>query len=391
MSRARTRLLIAVVAAALVAGGWWLSRPGTSGIEIPQPSATGRVAVEAAPVTAGGVADVRSFTGSVEAGNAFTVAPKIGGLVERVHVDIGDPVRRGQVVVELDDDEAAQSLAEAEAELAVARAELEQARADASLARRELERIRTLAQRELASQSELDTASARAGAQEAAVAVATARVSQREAALARARVQLGYTSVRADWPDEDADRVVGERLVNAGDTVAANTPLLTILDLTPVIIAFSAPESDYAHLSRGQPVRITADAFPQREFEGRIARIAPRFAEDSRQARVEVAADNDDGALKPGMFATVRVTVDSTDDATLVPAEAVVRRSSGPGVYHIVEDESPTVRFVPVGIGIEGDEHIQILEPELSGRVVTLGQQMLEDGAPVVISELPSP
>ncbi len=391
MSKARTGLLIAVLAVALVAVGWWLSRPGTSGIETSQPAATGRVAVEAAPVTTGTVADVRSFTGSVEAGNAFTVAPKIGGLVERVHVDIGDPVRRGQVVVELDDDEAAQSLAEAEAELAVARAELEQARADTSLSRRELERTRTLAQRELASQSELDTASARAEAQQAAVAVATARVSQREAALARARVQLGYTSVRADWPGEDADRVVGERLINAGDTVAANTPLLTILDLTPVIIAFSAPESDYAHLSRGQPVRITADAFGQREFEGRIARIAPRFAEDSRQARVEVTADNDDGALKPGMFATARVIVDSADDATLVPAEAVVRRADGPGVYHIVEEESPTVRFVPIRIGIEGEERVQVLEPELSGQVVTLGQQMLEDGAPVVISELPAP
>lgn len=391
MSRARIHLLIAAIVVAALASGWWLARPVGLESNEARARAPGRVAVEAASVTTGTVSDVRSFTGSAEAANAFTVAPKIGGLVERVHVDIGDPVRRGQVVVELDDDEAAQSLAEAEAELAVARAELEQARADANLARRELERTRTLAQRELASQSELDTASARADAQEAAVAVATARVTQREAALARARVQLGYTSVRADWPGEDADRVVGERLINAGDTVAANTPLLTILDLTPVTIAFSAPESDYAQLSAGQPARITADAFPQREFEGRIARIAPRFAEDSRQARVEVTADNDDGALKPGMFATVRVTVDSADDATLVPAEAVVRRSSGPGIYRIVEDESPTVRFVPVRIGIEGNEHIQILEPELSGRVVTLGQQMLEDGAPVVISELPAP
>lgn len=390
MSRSRIRLLVAVIVAAVLAGGWWLARPVGLDGDGTRAHAPGRVAVEAGAVTTGAVADVRSFTGSVEAGNAFTVAPKIGGLVERVHVDIGDPVRRGQVVVELDDDEATQSLAEAEAELAVARAEREQARADTSLARRELERTRTLAQRELASQSELDTASARAEAQQAAVAVATARVSQREAALARARVQLGYTSVRADWPGEDAQRVVGERLINAGDTVAANTPLLTILDLTPVIIAFSAPESDYAHLSRGQTVRITADAFPQREFAGRIARIAPRFAEDSRQARVEVTADNDDGALKPGMFATARVTVDSDDNATLVPAEAVVRRAEGAGVYLIVEDEPSTVRFVPIRIGIEGEDRIQVLEPELSGQVVTLGQQMLEDGAPVVISELPA-
>lgn len=392
MNRKRTWLLIAAVAVAALVAGWWLTRPGMPGGEAPPTAATGRVAVEAADVSTGSVTDVRSFTGSVEAGDAFTVAPKIGGLVEDVHVDIGDPVRRGQVVVELDDDEATQSLAEAEAELAVAQAELELARADARLARRELDRTRTLAQRELASQSELDTASARAEAQEAAVAVATARVTQREAALARARVQLGYTSVRADWPGEDADRVVGERLINAGDTVAANTALVTILDLSPVTIVFNAPESDYARLATGQPARITADAFPQRIFEGRIARIAPRFAEDSRQARVEVTAANEDGNLKPGMFATVRITVDEAEEnATLVPTEAVVRHTEGPGVYRIVEGDPPTVRFEPVRIGIEGEDRVQILEPDLSGRVVTLGQQMLEDGAPVVVSELPAP
>lgn len=388
MTPARTVTLVVAVAALAAAGTWW-ARQGD-----PEPPGggpgSGRVAVEAAAVETGAVADVRAFTGTLAAGDAFTVAPKTGGQVEAIHADIGDRVERGQVVVELDDEEATQAVAEAEAELAVARAELQQAEADARLAERELERTRSLAERQLASQSELDTARAQAEAQRASVAVATARVTQREAALARARVQRSYTAVRADWRRGDSVRVVGERMVSAGDTVAANTPLLSILGIDPITAVAFAPESDYARLARGQAVRVRADALPGREFEGRIARIAPRFAEDSRQARFEVTLPNGDRALKPGMFVTIRVTVATADDATLVPEEAIVRRAEGPAVYRLTTDDPPRVELVPVEIGLEGEDRVQVLEPALSGRVVTLGQQMLEDSAPVVVSELPA-
>lgn len=380
-------LALLVLAAAVAALAWWVhQRPGMPGAADPRPQ-DGRVAVETAAVVTGAVSDVREFTGTLEAGDAFTVAPKIGGQIMRIHVDVGDRVERGQVVVELDDDEARQGVAEAEAELAVARAELEQARADARLSERELERTHTLAQRELASGSELDTARARAEAQRTAVAVATARVEQRDASLARARVQLGYTSVRADWAGDDTTRLVGERMVNAGDTVAANTPLLTVLRIAPLTAVVHASESDYPSLRTGQSVEVTADALPGRAFTGEIARIAPRFAADSRQARFEVTLANEDRALKPGMFVTVRVTVDRATEATLVPAEAIVRRESGSGVYRVVEGDPPRARFERVRLGIEGNGRVQVLEPGLSGRVVTLGQQMLEDGAPVIVAE----
>jgi len=183
--------------------------------------------------------------------------------------------------------------------------------------------------------------------------------------------------------------VVGERLVNAGDTVAANTPLLTVLGITPIRAVAFAPERDYARLSTGQDVTVVADALPGRIFSGRIARIAPRFAEDSRQARFEVMLANEDRSLKPGMFVNVRVRVAAADGATLVPAEALVRRAEGTGVYRVREGDPPTVEFVPVTPGIEGDRRIQILEPALDGRVVTLGHQLLEDGSPIVVGSLP--
>ncbi|HKL77803.1 MAG TPA: efflux RND transporter periplasmic adaptor subunit, partial [Gammaproteobacteria bacterium] len=307
---------------------------------------------------------------------------------------IGDRVEQGEVVVTLDDDEARQAVAEAEAELALARAEVSQARADAELARRELERTERLAAKQVASASELDTARAEAEARQAAVAVAEARVQQRAAALERAQVQLGYTRVRARWPGDDPSRLVADRMVDPGDSVAAQDPLLDVVHVDPLTAVVHVPESDYPHLAVGQTARLTTRALPGRVFPAEVARIAPRFAADSRRARVEVTVPNPERALTPGMFVAVAVTVDRAERATIVPREAVVRRGEQRGVYRVTPADQGPLRVVwtPVTVGIETDDRVQIRTPAgLDGRVVTLGQQMLEDGAPVVVAELEAP
>lgn len=389
------RLGFLLLSLVLLAAGaaWWLDRLPFQQDSDTQPDEkpANRIAVEAAPVATGSITDIRSFTGTLEPEQAFTLAPKTDGQLERIHVDIGDRVERGQVVAELDDDEARQDVAEAEALLAVARAELSQAKADARLARRELERTERLAARDMASPSALDTAEAEAEAKEAAVAVAEARLERREAALGRARVRLGHTRIRARWPEGDATRLVGERMANPGDSIGAHEPLLFVVRTAPLTAAIQVPERDYPHLAKGQPATITTRALPGRRFEATIDRLAPRFAEESRRARVEVRAPNADQALKPGMFATVEVTVGTAEDATLIPAEALVRRDGEPGVYRIRRSSPATVEFIPVTPGIRNGDRIQVVAPDdLDGRVVTLGQQLLEDGAPVTIAELPA-
>lgn len=374
-------LLIVVVAVVF----WLRTVPDVTDRERPP---GGRIAVEAVAVETGSITDVRQLSGTIEAGEAFAVAPNISGRITRIHVDIGDRVERGELLVELDDEEALQAVAQAEAALAVARAERNQSISDAELAEREFERTRTLAGRDLASQSELDAAQARAAAERSAVAVAEARMRELEASLQATRVRLGYTRVRANWPATGGNhRVIGERLVSTGDTVAANTPLLSILSIEPVKAVVFAPERDYAALATGQAASVVADAMPERSLDGTVRRLAPRFEVASRQARVEVEVDNADRALKPGMFVTVTIDVGRADDVTLVPRAALTRRGGTDGVYLLDEGEDPPrARFVPVLIGIETDDRVEIRQPELRGRVVTLGQQLLEDGAPVIIA-----
>ncbi len=385
MNRGPRNAGIIVLAAVLAAVIWQLRDDLAPEEERWEP---GRVAVEVAPIETGPIADVRELTGTLEPQNAFTVAPKIGGGIERIHADIGDAVERNTVLIELDDDEARQEVAEAEAALLLAEAEKEQAESDAELARREFERTQVLARRDLASQSDLDTARARASAEDARVAVGAARVSEREATLGRARVRLSYTQVRATWPPEDdGEYVVGERMISRGDTVSANEPLLTLLAIDPLKAVVFAPERDYAPLERGQSATVRADALPGKDFPGEVARLAPRFDEASRQARIEVEVANPEHDLKPGMFTTVAIEVGRADDAQLVPVEALTRLDGRRGVYLVdAAGDDVRARFIPVEVGIEGDGYAEIREPALEGRVVTLGHQLLEDDGAVRIA-----
>src|SRR5690606_32467707 len=128
-------------------------------------------------------------------------------------------------------------------------------------AQRELDRVRTLNERGIASDSQLDTVQADYLSKQAAVQVAKAHVTRAEAALQSARIRLGYTVIAADWEGGDDQRVVAQRLVEEGDTVAANTPLLSVVELDPIDAVIFATEREYTLLSPGQRVTLTTDAY----------------------------------------------------------------------------------------------------------------------------------
>ena len=174
------------------------------------------VAIEHGPITL-----FRSFNGTLEAQAEFMVAPKVGGRVERLPVNLADSVTRGQVVAELDNDEYIQAVAQARADLAVAKANLVEAKSAQEIATREFERVKTLKKRGVASDSQFDSAMADLAAKQAKLEVATAQVTRAQALLETANIRLGYTKVTADWNGGDNQRVVAERYVDEGHTVSA--------------------------------------------------------------------------------------------------------------------------------------------------------------------------
>ncbi|MGD2063910.1 MAG: efflux RND transporter periplasmic adaptor subunit [Nitrospirota bacterium] len=342
------------------------------------------VPVEVANIERRPITRRRNFTGTMEARSEFTVSPKIDGRVVQLDVDLGDDVTRAQLVARLDDAEYRQAVTQAEANLAVARANLVEARSLLVIAERELARLDKLSERGVSSVSQRDVVKADQLAKEAHVQVSLAQVTRAEAELEAARIRLGYTRVRATWQGSDETRVVAERFVDEGETVSANAPLLRIVQLDPITAVFFVTERDYASLRPRQAVALTTDAYPGETFHGEISRIAPVFRENTRQARVEVSVANPDHRLKPGLYARARVVLESLADATVVPEQALANRDGQQGVF-VVAADGGSVTWRPVEVGIREAGRVQVMGDGLSGRVVTLGQQLLDDGSGVEV------
>jgi RND family efflux transporter MFP subunit len=342
------------------------------------------VAVETAPIQKESIKDVGRFTGSLSPQSEFMVAPKIAGRLEKILVDIGDVVTADQLVAVLDDEEYQQQVYQAVAELEVARANLVEVKITSENAKREYERTVALREKKIASESQLDAAESEYKTQQAKLQVANAQVSQKQAALNMAKVRLSYTRIRVPPNHASQQRVVGERFVDEGSMLAPNTPIVSILDIGTLIGVINVIERDYPKIKPGLPAVINTDAFPGQTFSGKVIRIAPLLMEKAREARVEIEIPNQRMLLKPGMFVRVQMEFELHENATVIPQSAVVKRDGSQGVF-VVDRQEKKVRFIPVTLGIVNEARAEILKPELTGEVVTLGQHLLEDGADIIL------
>jgi RND family efflux transporter MFP subunit len=375
-------LIIAVVATA----GWLTIKRINASKNPPDARLSVSVAVETRPIHKGVIRDVGVFTGSLIPKSQFVVAPKVSGWLKQLLVNVGDTVQQNQLIAVLDDEEFTQQVEQARAELQVAKANAENCASDLDLAKREYERAKALREKQIASASEMDESEAAYNSCRTKLKVALAQVTQKEAALKAAELKLSYTRVQAFWETDDQTRVIGERFVDEGALLQVNQPIVSILENTVLTAVVYVVEKDYPKIEINQHAVISTDAYPDKTFTGTIVRIAPLLQESSRQARVEIEIPNPEQLLKPGMFVRAKIEFASHENSTLVPLAALVRRNDKQGVF-IIEQEDLKARFVPVKVGIISDELAEILEPEVSGLVATLGNHLLEDGAGVTLAD----
>jgi len=342
--------------------------------------------VEVALIKTGPIVLKRTFSGTLEPLADFVVAPKVSGRIEKLLVDISDTVQQGQVVGELDNAEYVQAVNQANADLLVAKANLVMAKSALEIANREFERTQKLLKQGIASDSEFDVLKADQLAKNAQLQVAEAQLTKAASALETAKIRLGYTRITASWTGGDGDRLVAERYYDEGQTVAANQPLLLIIELDPILSVVYVTEKDYAHLRPGQTVSLTTDAYLDAAFFGRIDRIAPIFQKNTRQARVEMIVENPGHRLKPGMFIRATVVLKRVLEATIVPEQALTARDGRNGVF-VVSEDGKSVIWRRVKLGIREEGRVQVEGEGLSGWVVTLGQQLLKNGSAITIPE----
>lgn len=344
------------------------------------------VAIETEPIRKDAIRDIGIFTGSLLPKSQFIVAPKVAGWLKKLLVNIGDMVQQNQVIAILDDEEFTQQVEQVRAELLVAKANAENCTSDLDIAKREYERAKALREKQIASASELDESEAAFNACQTRLKVSLAQVAQKEAVLKAANVRLSYTKVQAFWENGDQTRVVGERFVDEGALLQVNEPIVSVLENNPLTAVVYVIERDYQKIKVAQQSIVTTDAYPGKTFTGSVVRIAPLLKESSRQARVEIEIPNRAQLLKPGMFVRAQIEFARHDNATLIPFTALVRREGKEGIF-IADLSNLKARFVPVTTGIINGELVEVIEPKISGLVVTMGNHLLEDSSDIILPE----
>ena len=252
-------------------------------------------------------------------------------------------------------------------------------KAQATGAQLALDRAKQLAARQFGPQATVDSAQA--------------AFDQANAGIAKTQAIISQKLVKAPFDGE-----LGVRKVEVGQYLTAGTQIVSLTDLSVLYANFTVTEKDSAALKVGHIVRIAVDAYPGRNFEGKITTIEPQIATDTRNIRVQATIDNPDHILKPGMFATTTVVLPDKPPVITVPETAVDYTLYGDSVYLLTEKKEEdgktkltvTRTFVQTGNRVEG--RAEILKGLKDGdRVVAVGQLKLQSGSAVTISNDPVP
>jgi len=286
--------------------------------------------------------------GSLRSDESIIVRAEQSGRITALNFKEGQPVRLGQMLVQLDD--------------SVARAELEQARANQLLAKAKFDRAVELKERNFISGQAKDEA-------ENAMRVADATVSLAEAKLTKLTIKAPFSGT------------VGLRTASLGDYVKDGQDIVNLEKTDPIKVDFKVPELFQSKISVGQALSVALDALPGQPFTGKVYAVNPQLDTAGRAVVLRAQMDNRTGILKPGMFARVRLTLSDTGDTVVVPEQAVAMQGEEQIMFKVVDGRAMRTK---VEVGQRRDGKVEIVEGIGGGdTIVVAGWQRLRDGAAV--------
>jgi RND family efflux transporter MFP subunit len=340
--------------------------------------------------------------GSLEAEDEVTISSRASGNLEEITVDIGTPVRRGQVIGRIDQrelnlkvEQAEAALRQAEAKLGIqsggkldlqkqpdvrhAKAALDRARYDLNAAKNLVDNGDISRQQQDVYQRTFEQAEARYQSAIENVRNLEAQIEEKRAALALSKKLLTDTAIISP-----INGVVKEKTASRGEYLQPGTPIVTIVQINPLRLKLEVPEVFAANIARGQAVTLKVDSFAEREFKGVINRINPSVDEKNRSLMAVAEVMNDGGLLRPGMFARARIVSDADGVALMVPEKAVVSLAGVNKVF-VVDGEHAAERLVK--LGARDGSLVEIIEGiKLGDKVITSNTEKLHDGATVSAS-----
>lgn len=365
--------VVAVVGIAAASGAaWWYqnqnqasssSTPAQGVAVSPTPAASaaagaGRpVTVEVARVEITRLIDDVQAVGSLRSRQGVVLRPEVSGRVTRLNFRDGDRVRRGQLLVQLDDQ--------------LPQAQIKQSEAELSIARANHKRNQELLAQNFISQRTVDESAAN-------LDVALAKLALAQATAARLKIVAPF------------DGIAGIRAVNVGDYLKDGTDMVNVEDIDVVYVDYRLPERFQTQVKKGQKAVVEIDALPGRTFEAQLQAIDPLIDANGRSIAVRATIDNRQQLLRPGMFARVSTVFGERERALVIPEEAIVPQGGRQFVIKVLngaEKDSQLSKRVEVKVGIRRPGRVEILDGLSEGdTVVTAGHQRLQkDGAAVKV------
>jgi RND family efflux transporter MFP subunit len=356
--------------------------------------------VRVVPAEEGKLPRTVTVTGTLAADEEVVAGFKVAGRLSEIGVDLGSPVRKGQLLARLDPTDYRIRLDQAEAALRQVRAGLglpadgtddrvdpektalvREARAVLDEARQNRDRMAQLWENRYVARSEYDASLARLLVAEGRFQAAVEEIRNRQELLAErrsgvmlARQQLADTGLFAP-----IDGAVRERRASVGEFLAAGAPVVGLVRLHPLRLRVAVPERDAPSVRVGQPVRVRLEGGGA-EHPGRVARVSPAIQEQSRTLTVEAEVANRDGRLRPGSFARAEIVVEADRKAVLVPASAIASFAGLEKVFVVKDDRAAEKR---VRTGRRAGDLVEILEGVAAGEPVVVEPGNLAAGAPV--------
>ena len=365
--------VVAVVGIAAASGlAWWYqNKPGSPKTDGGQPPAASAQAgasagpsrppaVEVARVEQIKLTDDAQAVGSLRSRQSVVLRPEVSGRVTQLNFRDGDRVRRGQLLVQLDD------------QLPVA--QMHQARAELSIAQANHKRNQDLVAQGFISQRSVDESSAN-------LQVAQAKLELARATAARLRIVAPF------------DGIAGIRSISVGDYLKDGADIVNIEDMDAIFVDFRLPERFQTKLQRGQTALVDLDALPGRQYGAVVQAIDPLVDANGRSVGVRACIDNRRAQLRPGMFARITTVFGERDNARVIPEEAIVPQAGRQFVIRLVDgpdQDTKIAQRVEVKVGIRRPGRVEIVEGLQPGdMVVTAGQQRVQkDGMPVRVLDL---
>jgi membrane fusion protein, multidrug efflux system len=323
--------------------------------------------VESAKVEIMKLADDTQAVGSLKSRQGVTVRPEVSGRITQLNFKDGERVKKGQLLVQFDDQ--------------LQQAQVKQSLAELSIAQANHKRNQELVAQNFISKRSLDESAAN-------LEVAQAKLSLSQATAARLKITAPF------------DGMTGIRTVNVGDYLKDGGDIVNIEDIAAVYVDFRLPERFQSKVKKGQKAQVDMDALPGRKFTAVIQAIDPMLDANGRSVGVRACIDNRQNQLRPGMFARVNTVFSERERAIVVPEEAIVPQAGKQFVIKLLdgadkgtEKETKTTQRVEVKVGIRRPGKVEILEGLAEGdEVVTAGQQRVQkDGTSVKVVELGKP